>query len=57
MVISVVCTLFALLVLGFVSGTLSGVRAIKSGIRAVIVGGLAIALGIFVGSFAEANFL
>jgi vacuolar iron transporter family protein len=56
MIVSIACTLVALLILGVVGGTLSGVRAVRGGIRAVVVGGLAIALGIFVGSFAEANF-
>ncbi len=55
-VISIACTLFALFILGVVGGTLSGIRTVKSGLRAAVVGGLAIALGVIVGSISEANF-
>lgn len=55
-VVSVVATLFALFALGAVGGTMSGTRILRSGARAALVGGLAIAIGIFVGNFAEANF-
>lgn len=55
--VSIACTLLALFVLGLVSGRLSGIRVARSGIRAILVGGMAIALGIFVGSYADANLL
>lgn len=54
---SIGLSLFALFVLGVVSAKLSKISFIKSGVRMLIVGGIAIAVGVLVGQTATGLYL
>ncbi len=47
--ISIVCSLVALFVLGLIGGRVTGRHVVKHGIRMLVVGGLAIGVGILAG--------
>ncbi|MBI4079697.1 VIT1/CCC1 transporter family protein [Candidatus Kaiserbacteria bacterium] len=50
-ILSVAASVCALFVLGFVSGALSRTSLLKSALRMAIIGGIAIAVGVTVGSY------
>lgn len=49
LLVSVSLSLVALFLLGFVSGRFSGISVVKDGLRMLVLGGLAIVIGILVG--------
>ncbi len=53
--LSIILTLISLFILGNISGSLSKTNIIKSGARMLIIGGIAILLGIVVGRIFDGN--
>ncbi len=54
--ISIIVSLFALFVLGLLSGRVSRINILKNSIRMVLVGGVAIAVGVVVGKLVNSAF-